>query len=404
MIIKNLELVIRDKEAILSVEITSKNLGQKKLWFSSESKYSNYFAKVYDPFLVALLYTAMLHGEDIVIHGNVSIKLFRSIKNIIMPLLVSFSDQLQLIDIFVKDTNKEPRKLEAWGVGTAFSGGVDSFTTIYDHLYLQHDESYKINSFFFVNTGSHGSDLFDAEKKFIKRYKDLARFTSQVGLDFIPINTNVHEFSLVSHEVQHVLTTLSAILSMQAYIRVYYFSSEGANWMDYKTNGYRYASKNISMYMASELVPALSTESMELILDGMKYNRVEKLKKIIEFPPLKEFLNVCVDSNSYSSKNCSKCSKCKRTMLTLKILGVEEDFSQLFDFDLFSRVEKKYLLYVVYMRKKSLFEKYNYNLAIENGYRMPSAITSYVYLNILKIFRIALRIRREFFIKSSGRI
>ncbi len=118
-------------DVYLSVKVDSTKLGARELWFSIPRKYSDYLCTTqYDGFLVGLLYPAMQYGEDITIEGMVSKKLLFNINNYVIPLLMSFSDSAK--KIAVKASQVSSSNQSNSGVGTGFSGGVDSFSTVYN--------------------------------------------------------------------------------------------------------------------------------------------------------------------------------------------------------------------------------------------------------------------------------
>ena len=92
---------------------------------------------------------AINYGEDIHINGSVSKKLLFNTNNYVIALVKSFSQSCKTIKVIAENTINY--NLRGSGIGTGFSGGVDSFCTIYDHYELEKDPEYKINSLLFLN-------------------------------------------------------------------------------------------------------------------------------------------------------------------------------------------------------------------------------------------------------------
>lgn len=118
----------------------------RELYFSVDDNYGDWLtADVYDAFLVAALYPAMYYKEPIEVEGCVSKKLYHNILHYVFGLIRDYDSFLQEIPIHVKGfANAE--KLKHLHVGTGFSGGVDSFSTIIDNFENENDLDYKINT------------------------------------------------------------------------------------------------------------------------------------------------------------------------------------------------------------------------------------------------------------------
>ena len=357
----------------VSIAIDSKELGKRELWFSAPQKYEYGICEnQYDAYLVGLLYPAMRCGEDIHIEGRVSKRLLFNINHYAIPLIKSFSPSCK--NIKVTATELTNLNYNGDGVGTVFSGGIDSFCTIYDHLGLENDPDYRINSFLFLNVGAHGSKSEDkVRRKFETRYNYLKRFPEEVGLDFIPVDSNLHDFHPWGHQLTCTLTLASGAMFMQKFYNKYYCASLGWSYLEilehYKTD----LDKDIAMFDPM-LLPLLSTESLELISDGNQYTRTEKTLRIIDYGPVKKYLNVCVSGDD-THENCSVCSKCSRTLMTLNSLDRLEEFNHLFDIEKYKKeAEKKYVRKQVALQNVDPFAKGNVELAKYNNIKLPNRL------------------------------
>ena len=346
------------------------------LWFSVPDKYKNYVCTTqYDGFLVGLLYPAMINGEDIQIEGRVSSKLLFNINNYVIPLLCSFSEKAKKIRVTCVEKSYE--NFNGKGVGTGFSGGVDSFSTIYDHYELEKDSVYKINSLLFLNVGSHGWDKEEViYSKFMKRYNYLKKFPEEIGLEFIPVDSNLYKFHPWGHQLTCSLTLAAGVLFVQKKYSKYFCASLGWSYLEileyYKDD----LGKDIAIFDPI-LLSLLSTESLELIADGTQYTRVEKVKNIIKYEPVYKYLNVCV-SGEDTHENCSVCSKCSRTLMTLDSLNIIDNFNHLFDIKKYrKKAQKKYIAYQVLRKKTDAFAKDNIELAKLNNKVLPTKIESF---------------------------
>lgn len=359
----------------LSVSIQSERLGLKELWFSTPMKYEKYLCKTrMDGFLVGMLFPAMQYGENIHVNGCVSEKLLFNLNNFVVPLILTFSPSCKKITISAEETSAN--RLDGYGVGAGFSGGVDSFCTIYDHFELEQSPSHKINSFLFLNVGSHGGGeqedrLEFAKKKFQVRYNYLKKFPEEIGLDLIPLDSNLHAFHPWGHQKTCTLTMVSGILLLEAFFKKYYCASLGWSYSEifqyYKTD----LDKDIAMFDPA-LLPLLSTESLDFIPDGWQYTRVDKTLRIINYAPVRKYLNVCVSGHD-AMDNCSVCPKCCRTLMTLNSIGRLEQFKQVFDIDIYKKTkERRYIYEQMLLKNSDPFARGNIELAMQNGIKIPN--------------------------------
>ena len=308
---------------------------------------------------MGMLFPAMQYGEDIYISGCVSKKLLFNLNNYVVALLLAFSPSCKKIEIFSDETSME--QFHGGAIGTGFSGGIDSFCTIYERFEREDSPEYKINSLLFLNVGSHGGDLQDrqefAQKKFFERYTYLKKYTDEIGLDFIPLDSNLHTFHPWGHQKTHTLTSMAGVLLLQANYSKYYYASSGVNYADMLTNANNYKDLDIGEFCDPILLPLLSTESLELILDGCQYSRVDKFLRIINYEPVSRYLNVCVSMDG-TYENCSICSKCCRTLMTIGFLGKHEQFRRVFDIDKYKRqAERRYICEQILLEDKDPFAR-----------------------------------------------
>lgn len=368
----------------VTVSIESEKIDLKKLWFSTLKDYEKGVSTDrYDAFLVGLLYPAMEYGEDIYIEGVVSSKLLFNINHYVIPLIQSFSPSCKIIK--VKANKVTTDQYDGQGVGTGFPGGIDSFCTIYDHLELEQDPDYRINSFLFLNVGSHGSeDEIKVRAKFHTRYDYLKSFTDEVGLNFIPVDSNLHLFH-TEHRKTSTLTSASGILFMQKLYKKYYYASSGLDYSSVIETASKYRNLNIGVYCDPILLPLLSTESTELIADGTQYTRTGKTIKILDYDPVNRYLNVCV-SGEDTHENCSVCSKCSRTLMTLNSIGKIDEFEHLFDIKKYKeKAEKNYISKQVLNQKKDPFAKDNIELAERKGVKLPNKMHCFFTQELLRL-------------------
>ncbi|MHC4551381.1 MAG: hypothetical protein ACYSUT_01250 [Planctomycetota bacterium] len=383
MRVSNLNSMDVNGHTKLSVIVESERLGRRELWFSTPAQYSSDLCKTrLDGFLVGLLYPAMQYGEDIHLNGCVSSRLLFNVNNYVIPMLLSFAPSCKPIKVTASQASTEIFSCRE--VGTGFSGGVDSFNIIYNRHELEPDPNYKINAFVFLNVGSHGSGMTESEcefaqEKFGIRYNHLKAFPDELGLDFIPLNSNLHSFHPWGHLKTCTLTAISGILMLQGRFRRYYYATSGISYENHFQYSQYSRDDNIADYCDPMIIPLLSTESLDIILDGMPYSRTEKTAQIVNYEPVRRFLNVCISCID-TWKNCSTCRKCCRTLMTLESLGKLDDFRDLFDIEKYKKQAKlDYICLQFHLIGKDYYADDNINLARRNHIKLPSRLARFLY-------------------------
>lgn len=347
---------------------------EEELWYAVPDEYRHILSdEVYDAFLVTMLYPAMFYKEDIVIEGCVTEKLYRNIMTYVQALLKDFSLELTSVDVKINGFSTITKTDDL--VGTGFSGGVDSFTTFYDHFENETNPAYRINTLFFANTGSHG-DYYDEStlKRFNNRYKLLKRFPEEKGLPYIKLNSNVFAYHREDWHLKNgSLRRISAIIVCQKVLVKYYVSST-YGYREMMFNGPNEYNHSLEEYADPYLLPLLSPEGLDIIPDGSQYTRVQKTQRIANYPAAQKYLNVCVNhsDDDGDAKNCSSCSKCLRTLMTLESMDALDSFSSVFDFSVYKNHSFAYKCRQRIDYHHNAFAKGNIDFAIVNHKPVPS--------------------------------
>ncbi len=336
-------------------------------------------------FLVGMLYPAMRYGEDIKVEGTVSAKLLYNLNEYLIPLMTICDSRLNRIKVTAAATDDAPCA-GAKAVGTGFSGGIDSFATIYEHFERPTPEGFRLTHLFFFNVGAHGipkkpGDMEAIERQFHARYEKLRPFPEEAGLPFVQVDSNVHKFHPWGHLEVATFATVSAVMFLQRGIRRYYLASSGHTyrqlWKFLGDGGRPDAIERINMM----LLPWLSTEGLDVIDDGNLYDRSRKTALIADYPPAAKYLNVCYGHESLDA-NCSVCPKCARTLLTLEILGRLDAFAPVFDIPRYRReVRRRLIAETLVGERRNLFAKHLMDLARERGVNLRKEV------NALDLFR-----------------
>ena len=407
MKLSNLRKEERKDQIALIADVESKTLKQTNIWISVPKEYETCLVNDrYDGFLIFLSYIAMTYGEDLEIDGKVSKRLLRNFNKYVQDIFLAYNSDLRRIKITAKETTSDIIS-SAKHIGTGFSGGVDSFSTIYDNYVLENDTEYKIDTLIFFNAGTHGK--FNEErttKLFDSRFEFLKQYPQSINLPYISVDSNLHQFNdekIIFHMTTGCLGQICSILSLSEIFKRYYIASAGFNydaWIsnagDYKYNGKQ--NRDMAIWL-ERYFDLFSTETTEIILDGSQYNRVQKTLNIFNYPLAKQFLNVCL-VNEPQKKNCGICSKCARVGLTLSTINKLNDIRDIFDIESYKKNEFRLMCEAVSNYKINVYMKDIVDFAKINGIKYPSYFVSVIYMKTKWCLNISKRIACKIFGKK----
>lgn len=384
MRISNLRIEDRnDGRSYLTVDVECGFSESTSLWFSVDRKYKNWLTDdVYDAFLITSLYPAQFYGEKIQIEGNVSPHIYHNVVNYVPAIITAYNETKSLTkeDIQV-DGLKTAFQSEEARIGTGFSGGVDSFSTIHDHLLHEADESRRLNTIFFFNIGQNGKiDDPDTQKRVAIRWEIARKVSEELRIEAVMMDSNIFEFYKPHWEYDAgIFCRIASILVFQRNLKRYYVSSALSYSESYHMTG---NGRHIDMTSMCELyiVGMLSSEKCEIFLDGAQYYRSDKVRMITDLPIAHKYLNVCVNYDpKFLTENCGECTKCLRTALSLEILGKLDLFSSVFDVAKIRKILPNYLKYQMGLTDTDPFAADNIALAKKTGYTLPGAIDMAAY-------------------------
>ncbi|MGF1700985.1 hypothetical protein L4D09_11825 [Photobacterium makurazakiensis] len=339
MIVSSPEITEDKNKCIISCNIETKD-SKSTLWFSVPIHYKDAILKNrLDAFLVALLPLAMFKGEELYLDGEVSEKLIYSIDSYYIRLLNTIDSSFS--PVAIKPANITNKKINSntYGGATGFSGGVDSFCVISNHINNSKYPSYNISKLLFNNVGALPSHLFN------KKFDLLKPVSEQLGVELIPIDSNMDDLlDGVPFILSHNTRNIACALVLQSVYSKYYYAS-GYSYSDTKVN----STKDIATIDPLS-IHLFSTENLDVISSGGQYSRVEKTRIISNYKPSNKLLNVCISANRID--NCSRCWKCGRTLLVLELLGSIKQYSDVFDLKVWEVNRKWYIAEYLLNHKK----------------------------------------------------
>jgi hypothetical protein len=192
-------------------------------------------------------------------------------------------------------------------VASFFSGGVDAWSTVIDNPDL--------TDLIFIR----GTDLELGDPRhvaLIDEAEAMARgVAEELGHDLHIVETNLRD---LSNRLLPFETFLGCALATVAlYLAPRFDRILVAGAYDYEVE---------EAHGVGRLVTELwGTERLEIVEDGGRYRRTEKIERISSHPVVQRTLRVCFE-NPDGAYNCGRCAKCLQTMVTLEAAGHLDSF------------------------------------------------------------------------------
>ena len=362
------------------------NKVRKELWYSTTPEFGQYFSPDRgDAFILPLLFYAMKQNLSMKMEVPISERLYYTITNYLSKAMLHIFQDWNEITLDCP-ISSEPIQ-NAGGVGTGLSCGIDSFSTIVDHMSERQPKGYRLTHCTFFNVGGHNplSPSSDKIKKLFRDRADRVRLCAEeLGLPLVVVDSNMEEILGKPFAATFTFANLSVVLALQKLFKTYYFSSSD-HIGDFQL------SKEFSSGYDIFSLPMASTETLAFFSTGSLYSRVEKTSMVASFPISYRHLNVCL----FEDTNCSKCAKCLRTMLTLDVLGKLDLYRNVFNLDLYRANKVGFIGTVLLERKNNSHYQEIYDTMIKDGYNFVSKAYDY-----LSWYRYRLKNRIRLFIKK----
>ena len=250
-----------------------------------------------DRLIPALLPLAMRAGTTLELPAPVSAQLLRTTGEV-QAVFRLWREELSVVP--VEGSTEERRPGSGAGVGTFFSGGVDSFFTL-----LRHE--HEITHLIFVL----GFDIPPERQALEEQALDTARtVAAELGKELIAVRTNLRQVAAaqLDWDLYHGPSLAAVGLSFQGTLRKLFVPGS-----------YNYG--NLFPWGSHPLVdPLWSTESLEVVHDSADTRRTEKVAALADSELAMRRLRVCWEM-PHGEYNCGRCEKCLRTVITLEALG-----------------------------------------------------------------------------------
>ena len=311
-----------DNQARLCADI-SVNDRHRTIWFGVERDKASWLTMDRsDPFVLAMLPTAMRKGYDLRWESPVSERLRYQLQDYLIPTLTAGGKRYFNMNLIGETTN-QPYPSEG-AIVTAFSGGVDSLYTIMRHETNPHCTLTHLAVF---NVGVYEGREY--QNTFRRACGTAAEFAEERGLQTVFLDSNLYEV-LPEHFISvNGFRNLSGTLALQGLIGTYLLSS-AFSAEEFQINLDRSAAYDLL------LTNCINTETTGVYLSGLEADRIEKMEAIADWEPSHRWLSSCV-YNIPGKKACGTCKKCIRDLLSFYAMGKLENYSEIYDLQAFRR-------------------------------------------------------------------
>ena len=350
-----------------------------KLWYEVENAYREYLCtESADAFLLPFLPLAANVGQDLFIEANVSPKLLHNAREIHVPFLAHAFGKKK---IEVRAQSAVACHFHGSAVATGCSLGVDSLSAIYQYTDPACQPEYRLTHLCLFNSGQLGNiDQEQTTRSLMECAKRAEPFASEMGLDLFWIDSNIPDlvdrYHLSTAQTSQY-TSAGCALTLQKFLGKYMFASGTSAEKIRMEHGDASHAKAL-------VVPATSTESVDVILTDAFVRRIDKTERISKNPLTPRYLDVCWSTYDALEKggkdwyqkdkefrNCGWCDKCMRTLFTLELYGRLSDYAEAFDLERYRYNRKDYIIKVVANRNHGGFYEEIYELMKEKHFPIP---------------------------------
>ncbi len=262
-----------------------------------------------DAALALCLMPAMREGGSLALQGRISPRLLRNQREF-QAIQRAWSldwgpEEEPLHEVEVIAPARAPEPTLGGRVAAFFSGGVDSWATVLANPDIT--DLIFVRGVDLVPKMLHQGGLADEVEG---RLREAA---AALGLPLHVVETNARELSdpLVPWESY----SACPLVAIALFFEPLFGRALIAGDTDYETqvpNG------------ASRMVDQLwSTERLEVVDDGGRFSREQRLRRIVDHPVVQRTLRVCWE-NPDGAYNCGRCRKCMLTMVSLEAIGARE--------------------------------------------------------------------------------
>lgn len=280
----------------------------KTLWFRFPRRFEPILSRGTEPFVVVLSSLASALDEPIDVRAPISERLSVGLDEY-WAIMSCWAPQL--FHPIVLNCDDLTSETSVFGpAAAAFSGGVDSFFTLFRGL--DRPPTHRIRYALFI----HGFDIPLTDRCTYEvaaaAYDDAL---TKMSVELVRVETNARDFVPAAYwEMGHGSLLAGTALALAGGVRRFFVPSSKS----YTT---------LEPWGSDPLVDGLlSTDQFQIIHDGARYTRFDKLKAMRDWPVVRHLLRTCYERCD-GLRNCGRCRNCRRTMFVLSALGVLDEFA-----------------------------------------------------------------------------
>ena len=299
----------------IHLEATARGPGHDDLtlWFEVPERFEAALTTQDDPFVLGFLFPLMQWARPVRVKGVVSPSLLANLELLTRVWHMRFPDLYHPLDIRA-DTEEELAAENRNGEAiSCFTGGIDSCFTVWRHAAgvvgrRQRNITAGLTVHGFPDTPLSKPEAFEAA------LENARVLLKDVGMEAIGIACNAHDLPVKGrHPWQrgHGVAT-GACLSLFARRFEYGLIP---NSIPYKAIDYIYGTSPITDWM-------MSSSGFRIMDDGGEVLRARKVIELGSWPAALDRLRVC-NAGALEQTNCGGCEKCIRTMISLRIIGID---------------------------------------------------------------------------------
>jgi hypothetical protein len=297
---------LQESEGRIVAAATVELGGREKtsLWYRVPASEGLRLTDAADPFVVALLLTAMEEGQGMRVHGEVSPSLLDNLEEFQSVWARWVPRSYRRVDI-VADAERE-RPAAADGALVAFSGGLDSCFTVFRHATGRAGRQSQRSLAGLVVQG------FDVPLEEPETFASVAaKAAAQLKSFEIPLYTMATNFQALRQNWDYAFGP--AIVSCLMFYQTAFGTALIASSESYDDLFIPCGSNPITDHM-------LSSDSFRIVHDGAAYSRIEKARELTQWSAGMRLLRVCW-AGERKDRNCGRCEKCIRTILDFRLVS-----------------------------------------------------------------------------------
>lgn len=262
--------------------------------------------------VMAMVFLAMALGEDLHVDAPLSPKFHYGLRQIQQYFHLWYPGVLKVVQIHCGglEAGDEPGRETA----ACFSGGVDSFYTLWHHREAtEPDPGHRLQYGLYV----HGFDIPLEDAAFYRETAaSYAHALASEGIGLLHCRTNLRP--LLEPHVPWMTVHGAAIQAAGLFLQ-----KRLGKLLIPSTNRYSLLNPPIGSNPFTD--PLAATEALDFIHHGCEASRIQKIRTIAEWQPARDHLRVCFQKPG-ETVNCGHCKKCQKVMAPLWILGQLEAF------------------------------------------------------------------------------